>query len=187
MFSSLLLHTFRRTTPASITRSAKFFAAAEIPLLVRTASTAPSFKYEPQSWPDTGIARGRGLNVLHDPVFNKGTAHPLIERERLGLRGLLPAKVLTMEEQLARSIDRYYNSAKDWLSAEEEHIGGISHDDLRKWHILQELQDRNETLFYRLIADNFVEMAPVIYTPVVGHVCKYYHKLYRRPRGMTFM
>ena len=49
---------------------------------------------------DISVARSRGVDVLHDPVSNKGTAHPLVERERLGLRGLLPPRVLTMEQQV---------------------------------------------------------------------------------------
>lgn len=49
---------------------------------------------------DISVARSRGVDVLHDPVFNKGTAHPLVERERLGLRGLLPPRVLTMDQQV---------------------------------------------------------------------------------------
>ena len=145
----------------------------------------PSFDYHPTDWLDVARVRGTGLDVLHDPVFNKGTGHDLEERERLGLRGLLPACVLTMEQQIERCMERY-SYGHDYISHEEELSGGIRHDDLRKWHVLQELQDRNETLFYRLLLENFVEMAPVIYTPVVGHVCRYYHKLYRRPRGMTF-
>lgn len=159
-------------------------------LFIRSFADGPtedtaSFEYQPKDWLDVAMVRGRGLDVLHDPVFNKGTGHDLSERERLGLRGLLPARVLTMEQQIQRCMERY-TYGHDYLSHEEQLSGGITHDHLRKWHVLQELQDRNETLFYRLLADNFVEMAPVIYTPVVGHVCRYYHKLYRRPRGMTF-
>lgn len=125
------------------------------------------------------------MGLLHDPVFNKGTAHPLIERERLGLRGLLPPRTLTMEQQLERTMERFLHG-DDWLTVEDQEAGDVTPEHLRKWHLLQELQDRNETLFYRVLRDHFVEMAPVVYTPVVGHVCRNYHKLYRRPRGMYF-
>jgi len=57
---------------------------------------------------------------------------------------------------------------------------------VRKWQVLQSLQDRNETLFYKVLMDNFVEMAPIIYTPTVGWVCVNYHRLYKKPRGMFF-
>ena len=59
-------------------------------------------------------------------------------------------------------------------------------DNIRKWKVLQSLQDRNETLFYRLLMDNFYDMAPIIYTPTVGWACSHFSHLYRRPRGMYF-
>ena len=141
--------------------------------------------YHPKEVSDCVLSRVRGLNVLHDPVYNKGTGHSLVERERLGLRGLLPPRVLSMEEQIERNMKRY-NSGSSGLVTEDAHLSGVTPEQLRKWLVLQELQDRNETLFYRLLIENFVDMAPVIYTPTVGHVCKYYHRLYRRPRGMWF-
>ncbi|KAG7671676.1 hypothetical protein Ndes2526B_g07436 [Nannochloris sp. 'desiccata'] len=149
-------------------------------------TSLPSFDYQPQDRLDTtAIARGRGLDVLHDPVYNKGTGHPHEERERLGLRGLLPIGVLTMEQQVQRSMERYWHG-DDYLSVEEESQGGITHEHLRKWHVLDEVHQRNETLYYKMLEQNFVEMAPIIYTPVVGYVCSYFHRLFRRPRGMTF-
>lgn len=112
-------------------------------------------------------------------------------------------------------MDRFNNPSQTLLTQEEVEAGGITTDHVLKWQLLQELQviravliytvsiwcckiflatilsfpllqDRNETLFYRLLAENFVEMAPIIYTPTVGYVCKNWHKLYRRPRGMYF-
>jgi malate dehydrogenase (decarboxylating) len=142
--------------------------------------------YEPQDRLDTAaIARGRGYDVLHDPVYNKGTGHSLEERERLGLRGLLPIGVSTMDQQVKRSMERYWHG-DDYLTVEEETLGGITHEHLRKWHVLDEVHQRNETLYYKMLAENFTEMAPIVYTPVVGYVCSYFHKLFRRPRGMTF-
>lgn len=149
-------------------------------------SDLPSTVYHATDVSDCVISRSRGLDVLHDPVFNKGTGHSLVERERLGLRGLLPPRVLTMEEQLERNMARYLSGSGPGLVAEDPETTGVTDDMLRKWTMLTELQDRNETLFYRLLVDNFVEMAPIVYTPTVGHVCKNYHKLYRRPRGMFF-
>ena len=66
-----------------------------------------------------------------------------------------------MEQQIHRAMERYWHGY-DYLTAEESD-GGITHEHLRKWHVLQELQDRNETLFYRALVENFVEMAPIMY------------------------
>ena len=63
---------------------------------------------------------------------------------------------------------------------------GVSPDNIRKWTVLQGLQDRNETLFYRLLMDNFREMAPIIYTPTVGWACSHFSLMHRRSRGMFF-
>ena len=61
---------------------------------------------------------------------------------------------------------------------------GVKPDDIRKWNVLQNLQDRNETLFYRILMSNFDKMAPIIYTPTVGWACSHFSHLFRRPRGM---
>ena len=130
----------------------------------------------------------RGMGVLHDPCLNKGTGHSMNERERMGLRGLLPPKISSLEEQIERNMERFRDPNKSnikmTVGSKDPSTTGISDDDLRKWSVLTDLQDRNETLFYRLLIDNFPEMAPIVYTPTVGYVCRYYHKLYRRPRGM---
>ena len=110
----------------------------------------------------------RGEALLHDPLWNKGTAFTAEERDALGLRGLLPPNVHTMEEQLARVLDNYRHKQTD----------------LERYIHLVSLQDRNETLFYRLVTDHIEEMMPIIYTPTVGQACQQWGHLFRRPRGL---
>ncbi|KAE9001889.1 NADP-dependent malic enzyme [Phytophthora fragariae] len=111
----------------------------------------------------------RGINVIHDPLYNKGTSFPRVERDRLGLRGLVPPRRLTVEAQL----DKMYA-----IFSKEE-------DPLRKSR-LTDLHDRNETLYFRLMIKHMKEMAPIVYTPTVGLVCQKFGYLFRRPRGMFF-
>jgi malate dehydrogenase (oxaloacetate-decarboxylating)(NADP+) len=110
----------------------------------------------------------RGEALLHDPLLNKGTAFTHAEREALGLRGLLPPNVHTIEEQLARVLENYRHKQTD----------------LERYIHLVSLQDRNETLFYRLVVDHIEEMMPIVYTPTVGQACQQWGHLFRRPRGM---
>lgn len=110
----------------------------------------------------------RGQDLLRDPLFNKGTAYSHKEREMLGLYGLLPSDIETIEEQIARCAEAY--SAKQ--TPLEKHI------------YLRALQDRNEVLFYRFVLDNLVELMPIIYTPVVGEACQIFYHIYRQPRGI---
>ncbi|KAJ8566505.1 hypothetical protein ON010_g6619 [Phytophthora cinnamomi] len=137
----------------------------------------------------------RGINVIHDPLYNKGTGFPRVERDRLGnstinasrasanwnlnvlsvswllgLRGLVPPRRLTAEAQL----DKMYA-----IFSKEE-------DPLRKSRFLTDLHDRNETLYFRLVIKHMKEMAPIVYTPTVGLVCQKFGYLFRRPRGMFF-
>jgi malate dehydrogenase (oxaloacetate-decarboxylating)(NADP+) len=113
-----------------------------------------------------GLPRGEAL--LHDPLLNKGTAFTMAERDALGLRGLLPPNVHTIEEQLARVLENYRHKSTD----------------LERYIHLVSLQDRNETLFYRLVTDQIEEMMPIIYTPTVGQACQQWGHLFRRPRGL---
>ncbi|KAK9828988.1 hypothetical protein WJX72_003247 [[Myrmecia] bisecta] len=129
--------------------------------------------------------RKAGIDILHDPLVNKGTAFPQSERERLGVRGLLPTKVLAPEKQISRFMEDYLYG-KDFIDPVHVKDGGVTKSHVRRWKLLQELQDRNETLFYRVLLDNFVEMSHIVYTPTVGWACLNFHRLYRRPRGMYF-
>jgi len=110
----------------------------------------------------------RGATLLRDPSLNKGTAFTEVEREALGLRGLLPPRVATLEDQVERVL---------------ENIRRLQ-TNLAKYIALESLQDRNETLFYRVITENPDEMMPLIYTPTVGLACQQFGHIYRRPRGM---
>jgi malate dehydrogenase (oxaloacetate-decarboxylating) len=110
----------------------------------------------------------RGAAITTDPILNKGTCFTLEEREELGLRGLMPPAVSAPADQEARAYDNFLRAG----------------DDVGKYLFLAALQDRNETLFYRLLLDHLEEMAPIIYTPTVGKVCERYSHIYRRPRGV---
>ena len=109
-----------------------------------------------------------GHDVLNTPVLNKGSAWSEEERIRLGLLGLLPYHVSTIEEQLARVYRNYQQRTND----------------LDRYLYLTDLQDRNETLFYRLLLEHITEMMPIIYTPEVGVACQRYSHLFHRPRGL---
>lgn len=108
------------------------------------------------------------MDLLRDPILNKGTAFSLQERDEFALHGLIPTTVETLEQQVIRCLDAY--SAKE--NPLEKHI------------YLRALQDRNEVLFYRFIIDNLVDILPIIYTPVVGQACEMFSHIYRQPRGV---
>eukprot|EP00271_Cylindrocystis_brebissonii_P007423 TRINITY_DN20955_c0_g1_i1.p1 TRINITY_DN20955_c0_g1~~TRINITY_DN20955_c0_g1_i1.p1 ORF type:complete len:709 (-),score=90.97 TRINITY_DN20955_c0_g1_i1:441-2516(-) len=125
------------------------------------------------------IVQKRGADLFHDPWFNKGTAFGITERDRLGLRGLLPPMVMTFEQQKQRFMAEFSEYAQKTQDGEEDIM-------LAKWRILNRLHDRNETLYYRVLIENIKNFAPIIYTPTVGTVCANYSGLFRRPRGMYF-
>src|ERR1035438_7002565 len=106
--------------------------------------------------------------VLDDPMHNRGVAFSAAEREALGLTGRLPAAVLTLEEQAERAYRQLQQQ------------GG----DLAKNVYLEQLHDRNETLYYRLLAEHLTELLPVVYDPTVGEAIEKYSHEYRRPRGI---
>ena len=109
-----------------------------------------------------------GTDLLNLPLLNKGTAFTEVERRQLGLEGLLPPHVDTLEEQVVRAYEAY--KRKD--------------DDLERHIYLRALQDTNEVLFYRLLLDHIEEMTPMVYTPVVGLGCQQFSHIYRRARGL---
>ncbi|HEY9231645.1 MAG TPA: NAD-dependent malic enzyme [Blastocatellia bacterium] len=109
-----------------------------------------------------------GHVLLDNPLLNKGTAFPENERREFDLLGLLPPHPASVEEQLARTYGHFRQKASD----------------IERYIFLISLQDRNETLFYRLLAEHITEMTPIIYTPVVGQGCQQYSRIYRRPRGL---
>lgn len=109
-----------------------------------------------------------GVDLLNDRILNKGTAFSEEERAAFHLDGLVPPRLQTFEDQLARVYKGYLNVE----------------DDIQKYIFLRSLQDRNETLFYALIAQHVDEMAPIIYTPTVGKACQEYSHRYQKPRGL---
>jgi malate dehydrogenase (oxaloacetate-decarboxylating) len=117
---------------------------------------------------DTVRIRARGYNVLSSPFINRGTAFTLAERRALGLTGLLPTAVSTIEGQLRRVLAQYRRQP----------------DDLARNVYLGNLRARNEVLFYRLLSEHFEEMLPIVYTPTVGQAIERYSHEYRRPRGV---
>ncbi|MFI8708609.1 oxaloacetate-decarboxylating malate dehydrogenase [Bacillus sp. NPDC077411] len=110
----------------------------------------------------------RGREVLATPLLNKGVAFTTEEREELGLKGLLPPAVLTLDEQARRAYEQFCSQP----------------DDLLKNVYLTALHDRNEVLFYRLLTNHLREMLPIVYTPTVGVAIQRYSHEYRKPRGV---
>lgn len=112
--------------------------------------------------------RARGISVLSTPILNRGTAFTLQERQALGLVGLLPQGVSTVDGQVRRVHGQYLRQP----------------DELAKNVYLANLRDRNEILFYRLLSEHLGDMLPIVYTPTVGKAIERYSHEYRRPRGV---
>ncbi|MGA8482604.1 MAG: NAD-dependent malic enzyme [Chthoniobacterales bacterium] len=110
----------------------------------------------------------RGMDLLDTPIWNKGTAFADSERNALGLNGLLPPRVESIAEQVTRAYAAFRAKSTD----------------LGRHIYLRQLQDSNETLFYRLMLEHIEEMMPIVYTPTVGLACQQFSHIYRRPRGL---
>lgn len=110
----------------------------------------------------------RGRLILVHPMANRGTAFTMAEREALGLSGLLPSRVTTIEEQMRRTYAQYSRSPSP----------------LAKFIYLSQLRDRNEVLFYRLLSEHLEEMLPIIYTPTIGEAIERFSHEYVGSRGL---
>ncbi len=107
-----------------------------------------------------------GVKLLQPPNLNKGTAFTEKEREALGLRGLLPPRIFSQEDQVARVLGNFDRKQSD----------------LERYIFMIALQERNESLFYRVVMDNIESLMPILYTPTVGQACQLYGHIWRRPR-----
>jgi malate dehydrogenase (oxaloacetate-decarboxylating) len=130
----------------------------------------PEGSYELVWTPDGYTARisARGMAVLGTPAINRGTAFTPEERHELGLTGLLPSGVSTLDRQLRRTYAQYSRQGSD----------------LSKWVYLTNLRSRNDVLFYKLISEHIEEMLPIVYTPTVGLAIEQFSNEFRRPRGV---
>lgn len=109
-----------------------------------------------------------GPMLLETPLLNKASAFTDEEREDFNLTGLLPDITETIEEQTARA----YDQLQSFTSNIDKHV------------YLRNIQDTNETLYYRLVTENLEEIMPLIYTPTVGQACQQFSRIYRRHRGL---
>ena len=130
----------------------------------------PEGSYELVWTPDGYTARisARGTAVLATPAINRGTAFTAAERRELGLTGLLPSGVSTLDRQLRRTYAQYTRQS----------------DDLAKWVYLTNLRSRNDVLFYKLLSEHIEEMLPIVYTPTVGLAIERFSNEFRRTKGV---
>ena len=149
----------------------EYFAVDDSPLFFAISTFhGTGTSVQPDSFMQPIKISVRGRDILTDPLFNKGTSFKSGERDRLRFRGLLPAKIMNIQMQK----ERFLNALRDEDSP------------IRKNLMLEDLHDRNETLYHRVLVDHIEEMAPLIYTPTVGQACQEFGRQYRRPRGMYF-
>ncbi|MDN7178712.1 NAD-dependent malic enzyme [Caballeronia sp. SEWSISQ10-4 2] len=109
-----------------------------------------------------------GLSLLHDPIRNKGTAYTVQQRRELGIEGLLPPAVESLERQVDRVLQQ---------------LDGKT-DDLDKYSYLTDLMDRNETVFYKTVMSDPKRFVPILYDPTVADACQTFGNIYRRAHGM---
>ena len=109
-----------------------------------------------------------GPALLETPLLNKGSAFNETERKIFNLMGLLPTRYETIEEQVERAYMQYSSFT----------------DPLNKHIYLRNIQDTNETLFFKLLQQHIEEMMPIIYTPTVGDACEKFSDIYRSSRGL---
>ncbi|MFJ5521214.1 NAD-dependent malic enzyme [Streptomyces griseoluteus] len=107
-------------------------------------------------------------DVLANPLLNHGVAFTQEERDAQGLTGRLPAAVLTLEQQAGRAFRQMQAAG----------------DDLAKNVYLEELHDRNEILYFKVLRDHLPELLPIVYDPTVGLAIQKYSQEYRSPRGL---
>jgi len=146
----------------------RFSKAEDQAVFYPDKNTMPSSPIPPPISAFGGSHLPRGAALINTSLLNKGTAFTDAERDALGLRGLLPPRIFPMKEQVVRALGNLRRKT----------------DPLEKYVFLTSLQQRNETLFYRVLTDHLEEVMPIIYTPTVGQACLEYGTIYRRPRGL---
>jgi len=133
----------------SVCFAASNFSAAKLGALLQAMTSTP-------------------ISILRDPIVNKGLGFAELERDTLRIRGLIPSRVLTIEQQAEQALINLNRKQTD----------------LEKYIYLTDLQDTNENLFYYLAVKHVKAIMPLIYTPTVGLACQKYSEIFRRPRGM---
>ena len=109
-----------------------------------------------------------GIELINQPLLNKGTAFTEAERDAFRLHGVLPPNIGTLEEQVTRRLKVLRSFATNF----------------ERYAFLRDLQDANETLFYALLVNNIEELLPLVYTPTVGEGCQRFSEIWRKPRGL---
>lgn len=113
----------------------------------------------------------RGHDILNNPFLNKGTAFTMEERKELGLLGILPPYVQTIEEQAEQAYQHFLRKPSN----------------LEKRHFLMEIFNTNRTLFYYLFNQHIVEFNPIVYDPVIAETIEEYSELYVAPQYAAYL